>query len=70
MEIRFVERKELKEKPDQKNLGFGKYMTDYMFVADWKKDQGWLDPRIVPYEPVMLDPACVVLHYAQETLRG
>ena len=35
MEIRFEERKQLKEKPDQKHLGFGKYMTDYMFIMDW-----------------------------------
>ena len=34
MEIKFVKRDVLKEKPDQKNLGFGKYMTDYMFVMD------------------------------------
>ena len=32
MDIRFEKRPVLKEKPDQKNLGFGKYMTDYMFV--------------------------------------
>ena len=70
MEIRFVKREHLKEKPDQKHLGFGKYMTDYMFVMDWKKDEGWVDARIVPYEPITLDPACVVLHYAQETFEG
>ena len=46
MEIRFEERKQLKEKPDQKHLGFGKYMTDYMFIMDWDKDQGWHDARI------------------------
>ena len=34
MDIRFVKRDKLKEKPDQKHLGFGKYMTDYMFVMD------------------------------------
>ena len=70
MEIRFGKREHLKEKPDQKLLGFGKYMTDYMFVMDWKKDEGWVDARIVPYEPITLDPACVVLHYAQETFEG
>ena len=70
MDIRFVEAKTLKEKPDQKNLGFGKYMTDYMFVMDWTKDEGWKDARIVPYEPITLDPACVTLHYAQETFEG
>lgn len=70
MDIRFVERPQLKEKPDQKNLGFGKYMTDYMFVMDWHKDTGWVDARIVPHEAMLLDPACVVLHYAQETFEG
>ena len=49
MDIRFVKREQLKEKPDQKNLGFGKYMTDYMFVMDWTKEDGWIDARIVPH---------------------
>ena len=60
----------LKEKPDQKNLGFGKYMTDYMFVMDWTKEDGWKDARIVPEGPITMDPACVTLHYAQETFEG
>ena len=46
MDIRFVKRDVLKEKPDQKHLGFGKYMTDYMFVMDWTKEDGWKDARI------------------------
>lgn len=70
MEIRFEQRAQLKEKPDQKNLGFGKYMTDYMFVLDWDRGLGWHDARIVPHEPILLDPACVTLHYAQETFEG
>ena len=40
MDIRFEKREHLKEKPDQKHLGFGKYMTDYMFVMDWTKEEG------------------------------
>ena len=70
MDIRFEKKDVLKEKPDQKHLGFGKYMTDYMFVMDWTKDEGWKDARIVPYAPITLDPACVTLHYAQETFEG
>lgn len=70
MEIRYEKRAVLKEKPDQDNLGFGKYMTDYMFVMDWTKEDGWKDARIVPHEPITLDPACVTLHYAQETFEG
>ena len=70
MDIKFVKRDVLKEKPDQKNLGFGKYMTDYMFVMDWTKEEGWKDARIVPEGPITLEPACVTLHYAQETFEG
>ena len=70
MDIRFEKREVLKEKPDQDNLGFGKYMTDYMFIMDWTKDEGWHDARIVPEGPITLDPACVTLHYAQETFEG
>lgn len=70
MDIRFEKREVLKEKPDQKNLGFGKYMTDYMFVMDWVKDKGWIDARIVPHGPVSMEPSSVVLHYAQETFEG
>jgi len=70
MDIRFVKRDQLKEKPDQKHLGFGKFMTDYMFVMDWSKDGGWHDARIVPYGPISIEPSCVVLHYAQETFEG
>lgn len=70
MDIRFEKRDNLKEKPDQKNLGFGKYITDYMFICDWSKDEGWHDARIVPEGPIEMDPACMVLHYAQETFEG
>ena len=53
MDIRFEKREHLKEKPDQKNLGFGKYMTDYMFVMDWDREKEWHDARIVPHEPML-----------------
>ena len=70
MDIKFIEREQLKDKPDFKNLGFGKYMTDYMFVMDWDEGQGWHDATIQPYGPLLMDPACVALHYAQETFEG
>jgi len=70
MEIKIERAKTLKEKPDQNNLGFGKYFTDHMFVIDWDKDTGWHDARIVPYAPIPMDPATMVLHYAQETFEG
>ncbi len=70
MDIRFEKRAVLKEKPDQTKLGFGKYMTDYMFIMDWDREIGWHDARIVPEGPIELEPACMVLHYAQETFEG
>lgn len=70
MQIDFIERKDLKEKPEGA-LGFGKYYTDYMLVADYDADQGGFhDVRIVPFGPIELDPASMVLHYAQETFEG
>src|SRR5699024_7730245 len=50
--------------------GFGSTFTDHMFMADWSTEQGWHDPRVVPYAPLMLDPATAVLHYAQEIFEG
>lgn len=70
MEIRVIENKNLKAKPDKNALGFGKYYTDYMFMLDWYSDKGFTDPRIIPYGPIEFDPASLVLHYAQETFEG
>ena len=55
MEIKVERAKTLKEKPDQSNLGFGKYFTDHMFVYDWDSEKGWHDARIVPYAPIQMD---------------
>jgi len=60
-----------KEKPvDSPKMSFGKISTDHMFIMDYSIEQGWHDPRIVPYAPFQLDPACVVFHYAQELFEG
>ena len=59
-----------KAKPDQSNLGFGKYFTDHMFIMDYDEGQGWHDGKIVPYGPISLDPASCVLHYAQMMFEG
>lgn len=62
--------KEKKVKPDYNALGFGQYFTDHMFLMNYSIDKGWYDPRIVPYGPLALDPACAVFHYAQEMFEG
>ena len=61
---------EKKAKPDWDNLGFGKHFTDHMFIMDYDKGKGWHDARIVPYQNLSLDPACMVFHYAQEMFEG
>ena len=70
MDIKFIKREELQEKPDEKKLGFGKYFADYMFVMDYDEGIGWHDATIRPYGPIEMNPATVVLHYAQETFEG
>ncbi|UDY22715.1 branched-chain amino acid aminotransferase [Nocardioides sp. Kera G14] len=50
--------------------GFGNHFTDHMFRVEWTPEAGWHNARIEPYGPLSLDPACSVLHYAQETFEG
>ncbi len=55
---------------DETKLGFCNYFTDHMFVMDWDEGQGWHDGRIVPHEPLLIEPASCVLHYAQMMFEG
>ena len=50
--------------------GFGRVFTDHMAVIEWHADRGWHDPRVVARAPLSFDPACAVLHYAQEIFEG
>ena len=70
MEIKVTRAAQLKEKPESSKLVFGKCMTDHMFIIDYDEGQGWHDARIVPYGPLMIDPAAKVLHYAEEIFEG
>lgn len=73
MEITVLPLAESQKKPKYQNesqLGFGKLFTDRMLLVEWSVDKGWHDARIKPYEPFVLDPACAVLHYAQEIFEG
>lgn len=70
MEIKIERTKTPKRKPDENALGFGNYYTDHMFIMNYDEGEGWHDPRIVPYAPFELDPAAMVLHYAQEVFEG
>ncbi|MEM6266881.1 MAG: branched-chain amino acid aminotransferase [Pseudomonadota bacterium] len=51
--------------------GFGTTFTDHMVTIDYDEAQGgWHSARIGPREPISLDPAASVLHYAQEIFEG
>ena len=70
MQINIEKTKSPKPKPDQSNLGFGKYFTDHMFITDYSEERGWHDARIIPYQPLSLDPATSVFHYGQAIFEG
>jgi len=59
-----------KSKPNQSNLGFGKYFTDHMFVMEYSTEKGWYDPKIIPYGPLHMDPSTMVFHYGQAIFEG
>ncbi len=68
--IRIEQTDTKKDKPLADQLQFGKYFTDHMFMMDYEEGKGWYDPRIVPYQPVVLDPAAVIFHYGQTVFEG
>lgn len=44
--------------------------SDHMLCAEWTATQGWLSPRIIPYQNFSLDPATCVFHYGFECFEG
>lgn len=54
---------------DFDNLVFGSVFTDHMFICDYK-DGEWKDPKVVPYQPLTLDPSAKVFHYGQAVFEG
>lgn len=50
--------------------GFGSVFTDHMVTVRWTADLGWHDAKVAAREPLSLDPAAAVLHYAQEIFEG
>lgn len=70
MDIKITKAEVLKEKPASDTLGFGKVFTDHMFIADYSKEEGWHDARIVPYGNISISPASTTLHYGTEIFEG
>ena len=55
---------------ERENLTFGRKFSPHMFLVRYAADQGWHDPVIEPYGPLMLEPSSLCLHYAQEVFEG
>ncbi|WP_420601646.1 branched-chain amino acid aminotransferase [Flagellimonas sp.] len=54
---------------DFENLSFGSTYTDHMLVCDYV-DGEWKAPKIVPYQPLSLDPSAKIFHYGQSIFEG
>jgi branched-chain amino acid aminotransferase len=50
--------------------GFGRYFTDHLVRIDWTAADGWGEGQVLPYGPLLLDPATMALHYGQEIFEG
>ena len=71
LDIRIEKTTTPKALPAQDNpLTFGTIFTDHMFVMNYEKGKGWFDPRVVPYQPISLEPSAMVFHYGQEMFEG
>ncbi|KAJ9093556.1 hypothetical protein QFC21_006397 [Naganishia friedmannii] len=56
--------------PEDLKFVWGATFTDHMLIIHHSPTEGWLDPQIVPYGPLQLDPASACLHYAPALFEG
>ncbi|MBV7363983.1 branched-chain amino acid aminotransferase [Actinomycetaceae bacterium TAE3-ERU4] len=49
---------------------FGQDFTEHMTVANWDSESGWNSLETIPFGPLSLSPAAMVLHYGQEIFEG
>ena len=49
---------------------FGTVFSNHMFSMVWDDGMGWHDAEIKPYQPLVLDPSTIVLHYGQSSFEG
>jgi branched-chain amino acid aminotransferase len=54
---------------DFDNLSFGSVFTDHMLECNYKDGQ-WQTPKVVPYQPITLDPSAKIFHYGQSIFEG
>ena len=54
---------------DFSSLSFGEIFTDHMFECDFENGE-WKEPKIIPYQPIKMDPSTSVFHYGQAIFEG
>ncbi len=54
---------------DFDNLAFGSVFADHMLVCDYKNG-AWETPKIMPYQPISLEPSSKIFHYGQSIFEG
>lgn len=54
---------------DENNLEFGRQFSDHMFIADFDGEK-WTDHRVVPFAPMEMHPANLMMHYGQSIFEG
>ena len=54
---------------DFDNLSFGSVFTDHMLICTYKNGV-WAAPKVVPYQPLTLDPSAKIFHYGQSIFEG
>lgn len=70
MQISVTKAEKLKTHPKDSELSFGTIFTDHMFNMDYNPEKGWHNPRIEPYQPIIMPPSTMVLHYGQAIFEG
>ena len=54
---------------DYNKLGFGKYFSDHMLLQNYSGGK-WAPAEILPFGPLAMSPATLVLHYGQSIFEG
>ena len=54
---------------DFNNLAFGSVFSDHMLECTYKNGV-WEAPKVVPYQPITLDPSSKIFHYGQSIFEG
>ncbi len=57
-------------RPPADQIRFGTVFSDHQLICEYTEPRGWGPARIVPAQPLALDPASAGLHYGQAMFEG